>query len=59
MYVALVAAMTTIELAYNKGWFQLWLKCDSSLVVSTFKTSFMEAESEMGELLGSFEIYQV
>lgn len=38
MYVALVAAMTTIELAYNKGWFQLWLKCDSSLVVSTFKS---------------------
>ncbi|KAG5032506.1 hypothetical protein JHK82_016090 [Glycine max] len=33
MYVALVAAMTTIELAYNKGWFQLWLKCDSSLDV--------------------------
>ena len=47
MYVALVAAMTTIDLAYNKGWFPLWLKCDSSLVVSTFYEI-------AGSIVGSF-----
>lgn len=33
----LVVVMQAIEFSFQKGWFKLWLECDSSLVVKAFK----------------------
>ena len=31
------AVITTIEIAHEKGWRNLWLECDSLMVVQDFK----------------------
>ncbi|KAK2388551.1 hypothetical protein QL285_062226 [Trifolium repens] len=36
-YAELCGALRAVEVAWDKGWFNLWLKTDSSLVVSAFK----------------------
>jgi len=28
--------MNAIEIAHRRGWYKLWLECDSSLVVKVF-----------------------
>ncbi|KAF1894205.1 hypothetical protein Lal_00004129 [Lupinus albus] len=37
LFAELHVAITTIEIAHNKGWKVIWLECDSSLVVDIFK----------------------
>lgn len=37
LYAELNASMMAVELAHQRGWNSLWLECDSSLVVNTFK----------------------
>lgn len=39
--VELYDAMATIEIAYKKGRLNLWLECDSQLVVSAFCNKFL------------------
>ncbi|KAF1862973.1 hypothetical protein Lal_00018817 [Lupinus albus] len=36
LFVELKAAIMAIEIAYHKGWRNIWLECDSALVVSIF-----------------------
>lgn len=36
-HAEIVAAMRSIEIAYQRGWHSLWLECDSLLVVHSFK----------------------
>lgn len=36
LYAELLAAMTSIEIAHQRGWSKLWLECNSSLVVQAF-----------------------
>lgn len=36
LHAELLGAMMAIELAYDKGWHNLWLECDSLLVLSAF-----------------------
>lgn len=36
LHAELLAAMNAIEKAWNIGWFNLWLECDSIVVVSAF-----------------------
>lgn len=37
-HAELIGAMWAIEIAFEKGWKNLWLKCDSNLVVAAFKS---------------------
>jgi len=37
LYAELMGAMRAIETAFDKGWHNLWLESDSSLVVLAFK----------------------
>jgi len=39
LYAELVAAMTAIEIAYNKGFLNLWLESNSQLVILAFKSN--------------------
>ncbi|KAF1875868.1 hypothetical protein Lal_00006499 [Lupinus albus] len=36
LYAELYSAMKAIHMAYKRGWWTLWLECDSSLVVDIF-----------------------
>jgi hypothetical protein len=36
-----MGAILAIECAYDRNWYQLWLECDSSLVVLAFKDPFV------------------
>ncbi|KAF1877237.1 hypothetical protein Lal_00012008 [Lupinus albus] len=36
LYAELYSAMKVIHMAYKRGWWTLWLKCDSTLVVDIF-----------------------
>jgi ribonuclease HI len=37
----IMGAILAIECAYDRNWYQLWLECDSSLVVLAFKDPFV------------------
>ncbi|CAL0312718.1 unnamed protein product [Lupinus luteus] len=36
IFVELLAALMAIEIAHSKGWFNIWLECDSTIVVAIF-----------------------
>lgn len=39
IFAEFIGAMLAVEIAFNKGWINLWLECDSQLVVLAFKDS--------------------
>lgn len=39
IFVEFIGAMLAVEIAFKKGWFNLWPECDSQLVVLGFKDS--------------------
>ncbi|CAL0306454.1 unnamed protein product [Lupinus luteus] len=36
LYAELFAALATVDIAHNNGWLNLWIECDSSMVVGIF-----------------------
>lgn len=41
LYAEIMGAIFRIENAFTKGWFRLWLECDSQLAAQAFKNSII------------------